>query len=116
VAGRDDPQVTPPDKIRYDAAIAFDSDIKPEGEISVQDLPAGSYAVASHRGPYETIMDTWNELCGDWLPQSGYEVLDTPSFEIYRNNSQTTPAEELITDIYAPVGSVLTKCGWLIFP
>jgi AraC family transcriptional regulator len=99
----DDPQVTPPDKIRYDAAMTLATDIKPEGEIGVQELPAGCFAVTTHRGPHETLHKTWSAFCGEWIPQSGHVLRNAPSFEIYRNDPQTTPPDELITDIYAPV-------------
>jgi AraC family transcriptional regulator len=98
----DDPQVTPSDKIRYDAAMTLDPDVKPEGEIGVQELPAGRYAVTTHLGPYETLNKTWSIFC-DWLPQSGYVVRNGPSFEIYLNDPQSTSPNLLLTDLYAPV-------------
>ena len=49
----DDPDVTPEDKIRYDAAVAVSRPVSPEGEFGVMELAGGRYAVATHRGPYE---------------------------------------------------------------
>jgi AraC family transcriptional regulator len=40
----DDPEVTPPDRIRYDACMIVDESFRPEGEIGVQVLPGGDHA------------------------------------------------------------------------
>lgn len=99
----DDPEATPPDKIRYDACIQVTDDVEPEGDIGVQEIGGGEYAVTVHRGPYEKLSDTYARLCGEWLPQIGREPASAPSFEIYRNNPQNTPPEELITEIHVPL-------------
>jgi AraC family transcriptional regulator len=98
----DDPEVTPPDRVRYDACIAVDDGFRPESEVGVQDF-AGEYAVASHRGPYDTLGQTYARLCGQWLPGSGRELGPTPSLEVYRNSPQNTPPEGLVTDIHLPL-------------
>lgn len=99
----DDPEITPPDKIRYDACLLVGEQIQPEGEVGVQEIPGGEYAVAVHRGPYERLSETYARLCGEWLPASGRELRSLPSFEVYRNNPQTTPPEELITEVHVPL-------------
>ncbi len=66
-------------------------------------LSGGEYAVATHHGPYDRLGQTYAKLCGQWLPENGYEPRSAPSFEIYRNNPQTTPAEDLLTDVHVPV-------------
>lgn len=99
----DDPEVTPPDKIRYDAAMTISRPVTPEGDIGVQEIPAGKYAVATHHGPYEKLGETWGQLCGQWLPRSGRRLRSAPSFEIYRNDPNTTPPQDLVTDLYAPI-------------
>ncbi|MBI4646572.1 MAG: GyrI-like domain-containing protein [Bacteroidia bacterium] len=38
-----------------------------------------------------------------WLPKSGYELLDAPSFEKYLNNPNRTKPEKLKTQIYLPL-------------
>lgn len=99
----DDPDVTPPDKIRYDAAMTISRPVTPEGDIGVQEIPAGRYAVTTHRGPYEKLKETWGGLCGQWLPRSGHRLRSAPSFEIYRNDPNTTPPQDLVTDLFAPI-------------
>jgi AraC family transcriptional regulator len=101
----DDPDVTPPDKLRYEAAVVVTCPVEPEGEFGVQDLPGGKYAIATHRGPYETLSETYEKLFGMWLPQSGHHLRDTPTFEQYLNSPQSAKPEDLLTLIHLPLES-----------
>ncbi len=56
----DDPEVTPPEKIRYDACLTIDTDVRPEGEVGVQEIPGGRYAVTLHQGAFG---ETGRYLC-----------------------------------------------------
>ncbi|MGE4424187.1 MAG: GyrI-like domain-containing protein [Pseudodesulfovibrio sp.] len=98
--GHDDPQVTPPDKIRYDACVTVGPDVEGAGEVGIQTVGGGRYAVTTHKGPYENLETTYAELMGRWLPQSGERLGSNLCFELYRNDPQSTPPEELLTDIY----------------
>ena len=51
----DDPDVTPPDKVRYDAAVTVNRPVQPEGEFGVMELAGGRYAVLRHKGPYQGL-------------------------------------------------------------
>lgn len=99
----DDPEVTPPDKIRYDACIPVGNTFEATGHVGVQGIAGGEYAVYTHRGPYSQLGESYAKLCGQWLPASGREPGSTPCFEIYRNSPQNTPPDQLITDIYLPL-------------
>lgn len=99
----DDPDVTPADKLRYDACIPVAPDFRPEGEVGVQQLAGGDYAVATHRGPYEKLNESYRRLYGEWLPASGREPRSAPAFEVYRNSPMNAAPEDLLTDIYLPL-------------
>jgi AraC family transcriptional regulator len=99
----DDPEVSPPEKIRYDACVTVDESFVPEGEIGVQVIAGGEYAVTTHFGSYQKLGDTYTRLLGQWLPRSGRELRSTPCFEVYLNDPQSTEPEDLLTDIYAPL-------------
>ena len=99
----DDPEVTPPDKVRYDACLTVEEDFEPGGDIGVQTIAAGEYAVTTHIGPYSKLGDTYAKLFGQWLPQNGREPAPQPGFEIYLNDPDGTEPEELLTDIYVPL-------------
>lgn len=95
----DDPNVTPSDKLRYDACITIADGIEGEGEVGVQDIPGGEYATYLHIGPYEKLEQAYADFLGKWLPQSGREPGES-FFEKYLNDPQTTPPEKLQTEIY----------------
>ncbi len=99
----DDPDLTPSQKIRYDAAITVDEGINAEGAVSLQVLPGGPHARLTHQGPYRLLSNTYNFFYGEWLPQSGREPADRPPFEVYLNSPEETEEEELLTDIYLPL-------------
>ena len=99
----DDPDVTPTDKIRYDACVVVDEDFEPSGEIGVQTVGGGLYAVTTHHGPYERLSETYAELCGQWAPAHGHAIRSAPSMEVYLNDPESTPPEDLLTDIHMPL-------------
>ncbi|HYM05006.1 MAG TPA: AraC family transcriptional regulator [Terriglobales bacterium] len=99
----DDPEVTPPTKLRYDACLTVGEDFAPSGDIGVQTVAGGEYAMTTHTGPYNQLGRTYAEFLGQWLPRSGRELRHAPCFEVYLNDPQSTPPEELLTDIYAPL-------------
>ena len=99
----DDPEITPPEKLRYDAAVEAPDGIEAEGEVGIQEIAPGDYAVTTHRGPYQTLVQTYARLCGEWLPASGRELKSGPALEFYLNSPENTPPEELLTDIYMPL-------------
>ena len=101
----DDPEITPPSKIRYDACVSVDGDYQPSDDIQVQVVAGGEYARTTHVGPYNQLGSTYAEFLGQWLPRSGRELRDAPCFEVYLNDPLSTAPEELLTDIYAPLAA-----------
>ncbi len=99
----DDPEVTPPDRVRYDACVTIGSDFASEGEVGVQEIPGGEYAVLTHVGPYERIGGCYAYVCGLWGPPSGRELRASPAFEVYRNSPRDTNPEDLRTDVHVPL-------------
>jgi AraC family transcriptional regulator len=99
----DDPEVTVPAKLRYDACVTVDQDFQGEGEVGLEIIARGEYAVTTHLGPYSKLGDTYAALFGQWLPRSGRELASTLCFEVYLNSPENTAAEDLLTDIYAPL-------------
>ncbi len=99
----DDPAVTPPDKIRYDACITVDQKFRAFGDIGVQQIAGGDYAVLTHFGPYAQLGESFAKLLGQWLPRSGRRLRATPCLEVYFNSPENTEPEDLVTDIHAPL-------------
>jgi AraC family transcriptional regulator len=102
----DDPDVTAPERLRYDACVAVPDSVRPEGDVGIHLVPAREYAAVTHRGPYETLNDVYRWLGGAWPPRSGREVSAAPCLEFYRNDPQVTPPAELVTDVFLPLEPV----------
>ena len=99
----DDPEVTPADKLRYDACVELEAARPVSGSVGIQELPAGEYAVALHRGPLEKLAATYAQLCGEWIPKSGREMRVAPSIEIYLKEPGRCPPEEMEVEIWLPL-------------
>ena len=99
----DDPEVTPPEKIRYDACITVAAGITGDGDVSIQEIGGRDCAMAIHTGPYGNLINTYAYICGQWLPKAGREIASAPSIEIYRNHPEDTPEDELVTEVYVPL-------------
>jgi len=99
----DDPKTTPEEKIRYDACIVIDNDIETSGEVEKKTIEAGKYAVFTHKGPYENLMDTYTLIYSKWLPESGHQVLYTACIEEYINYSPDGDPKDFVTKLYIPI-------------
>lgn len=96
----DDPEVTPPEKLRYDACVTVNDSFEPAGDIGVQTIPGGEFAMTTHVGPYDGFVTTYAWLFGRGIPSLGREPALAPCLEFYLNNPESTDPEDLITDIY----------------
>jgi AraC family transcriptional regulator len=99
----DDPDITPPEKLRYDAALTLSRPSAPSGEIGVVEVPGGEYATALHTGPYNCLSDSYAELAGKWLAGAGRELRSAAAIEFYLDSPQTARPEELRTEICLPL-------------
>ena len=74
------------------------------GNQNVYAVPGGGpYAVALHRGAYARLGETYAHVCGVWAPKSGREFRVEPCLEFYRNDCDTTPEAELVTEVCVPL-------------
>jgi len=64
-------------------------------------LPAVTAAATIHVGPYDGLNEAYQAVF-DWVNSNGYKVV-TPIREISCNDPQTTPPEQLVTEIIFPV-------------
>jgi len=68
-----------------------------KGEIKSSEIPAGKFASCLFTGPYSDIEPAYNELT-QWTKEKGYEPTGI-AYEIYLNDPQITPPQELRTEI-----------------
>jgi AraC family transcriptional regulator len=102
-ASYDDPETTPPEKIRYDACLTCKDDFAANGDVEVQTLGGGQYVTAVHRGSYQKIKDSFRYLMSKWLPLNGRRMRDAPCLEIYLDDPGNTPEAEVRTKLCVPV-------------
>jgi AraC family transcriptional regulator len=82
----DDPDVTAPDRCRYDACVVVPAGFTSDRGVNVMDLPGGTCAVSDFVGTAHDVRAAWEALYRSWLPGSGYEPDDRPCAEIYRGD------------------------------
>jgi len=102
--GYDDPAVTAEECLRYDACITFFGEVALTGDVGIQNIAGGRYAVFLHKGPYDGLAEIYRDIFGNWIATSGCTLRDQPSFEIYLNRDpRRTKPENLRTEIWVPV-------------
>jgi AraC family transcriptional regulator len=79
----DDPGITAPEKLRYDAAVEVPNGFVGAGDHQMTVLPGGKYACGSFKGTNEQVGEAWAWLLRDWLPASGMQLDSRPFFEYY---------------------------------
>jgi AraC family transcriptional regulator len=100
----DNPQTTPPEKLRSDAALKVDDTLQAEGDVKIATIAGGLYAVGTYIGAYSGIGQAWGEFMAQ-LGQMDRKSRFLPCFEIYVSDPCCTPEAELITELYEPVES-----------
>jgi len=95
----DDTDVTPEQHLRFDASVALTQPLTAAPGIGTTTVPAGTYAIGVHVGPYDRLRETYLEVVGHWFPRSGYEPAPEPVIEHYLNDPMCTPAHELRTEV-----------------
>ena len=102
----DNPSETPPQELKSDACLQVSEDFKLENsnglELRVDEVPGGTYARATHWGPYEGLGDAWARFLGQAVPSLGKEP-GPITFEIYMNDCSQVKPEEIQTDLYCSV-------------
>jgi len=71
-------------------------------EFDVLKVDASTWAVFESVGPFpETLQNVWGRIYSEWLPSSGYEVVEGP--EILWNESPDTGNPKYRSEIWIPV-------------
>jgi AraC family transcriptional regulator len=95
----DDPDVTPEPQLRFDACVVIDDDFVADGAVGVAELPAGTYAVGLHVGPFHRLAETYLDVIGRWFPTSGYELAAEPVIEHYLDDPRAVAPDALRTEV-----------------
>lgn len=65
-------------------------------------IPAGEYAVFTHKGLLSKLDHTMNYIYGSWLPKSGRKLREAPDLELYDQRFNPN-SEQSEFDIYIPI-------------
>lgn len=99
----DDPQSVAEPDLRSHAGFELTGPADLAAPLEAVALAGGRHAVLTYKGPYAGLPAAYDELFGVWLPNSGEEPADTPSFEVYLNTPMETAPEDLVTELHLPL-------------
>jgi AraC family transcriptional regulator len=103
---RDNPRLTAPELLRYDACVpvTFGLDPEPDSGIGRQTLPGGAYAVYTHVGSYSEIGGLFSRLHSEIVPKRGLTLdYDRPFATIYLNDPSITREMHRRCELCVPV-------------
>ena len=98
-----DPSTVAPEDLNSRAGVIVGSDFDMPENLEDVRAPDGRMAVMHYKGPYAGLKAAYDYLFGEWLPNSGEEFRDAPSFEVYLNDPMQVSPDELLTDICVPL-------------
>lgn len=102
--GHDNPAVTPPQKLRFDACLSVHKSFKPQGEVGFQVLPDGFYAMAEYVGPYGPTMErAYREMFDTMISMDRYTIIGLPVIEVYQTTRIKPDFALNYTTIYVPI-------------
>lgn len=100
----DDPNITAPEKLRYDAAVEVPEDFTGTGPYMKTVIPGGKYASGRFKGTGDQLPAAWESILRDWLPDSGMQLDGRPFFEYYPTDASFDPQTGVFeSDICIPV-------------
>ena len=101
--GHDAPGTTPPERLRFDAALVVPGPFASDGKVGYQLLPGGPFAVTTHVGPYETLPAAYGAIFPRLLALPGYQLVGLPAVEIYHTTRVNVRYRLNHTDLCLPV-------------
>lgn len=103
----DNPDCTPASQLRSAACIEVPPDFQLSDRgglaLTVENIAGGTYVTTTFVGPYEDLAPVWSQLTSYIEGPLRRRISQNPAFEIYVNDPSTTPASQLITELYMPV-------------
>jgi len=105
---KDDPEVTPKAKYRYEACITLPSafEINPDSGVAMTTLPECVYAVTRATGDLKVVGEAFNYLFDTWLINSTYECETQPGMEIYLDKENVCNWNHFDLEICIPVKAI----------
>jgi AraC family transcriptional regulator len=70
-----------PDELEYLVSVNVAPGTRAPSGTALWKIPAGTYALFTHRGPVAKLGETINYVFGTWLPRSNFVHADGPNFD-----------------------------------
>ena len=99
----DNPELVEDDKLRMSICCTIPEGTEADGEIGVMKMEAGKNAHAEFELTDTEFGAAWNWVCGQWLPESGWQFDDRPTYELYLNDPAQHPEGKHHVEIVIPV-------------
>lgn len=103
----DAPGVTPPERLRFDAAVVVPEPFLPAGEIGHQVLSPAEFAMTTHVGHYRTLPEAYATIVQRVSQLKKFRLGGLPAIEVYRTTRVDASHEMNHTEIYLPVNRVI---------
>ena len=102
----DAPGVTPPDRLRFDAAIVVPEPFSPEGVVGHQVLDSAEFAMTTHVGHYRTLPKAYATIVQRVAQLKKFRLEGLPAIEVYRTTRVDASHEMNHTEIHLPVSRI----------
>lgn len=107
-ASRDDPELTPLSRCRYDFTLEVDDAVRPPPFLGVSERASGWWVVHAVQGDMAAVDRAWNLMFKSWLPAAGLDLRDAAAEEIYRQTPEALGWERFdllcCIPVQAPMG------------
>lgn len=101
--GHDAPSITPPEALRFDAALVVAVPFEADGDVEHRVLPGGDFALTTHVGPYATLPAAYGVIMGRLLNNARWTPRGLPAVEIYHTAQVAVGAAINHTDVCLPI-------------
>jgi AraC family transcriptional regulator len=100
---RDDPEITPMKKYRFDWCLVLPPELTPGGDVNLEVIPGNRFATLHCRGDISKVDRAWQYLFHSWLPGSGHQPTHDPAMEVFRTHPIENAWVEFDIDCCLPV-------------
>lgn len=101
--GHDAPSMTPPEALRFDAALVVADPFEADGDVVHRVLPGGDFALTTHVGSYTTLPAAYGEIMQRLLRNARWTPRGLPAVEIYHTAQVAVGAAINHTDVCLPI-------------
>lgn len=107
--GHDSPDITPVEKLRFDACLEVFAQIRPFSPIGYQIIPGGTFGIADYTGPFgPTMYQAYIDIFTQLAQQKNIEIIGLPVIEIYHTTKINPDYALNHVEICVPVKKVVS--------